>query len=139
MTRAAEVKKNPLPTRRTKHLIITTRLMATQKNPFLFFSAKGTERCINPDWVSSQRSYRCIVCRNKCTVQSPDAILGPALPTPLASSDILLVHILFDFFSRILFIYLTERENVQAEGEREADSLLSREPNAGLNPRTLGS
>ena len=26
-----------------------------------------------------------------------------------------------------------------AEGKREADSLLSREPEAGLNPRTLGS
>jgi len=26
-----------------------------------------------------------------------------------------------------------------AEGEEEADSSLSREPNAGLHPRTLGS
>uniref|UniRef100_M3Z3J0 Uncharacterized protein n=1 Tax=Mustela putorius furo TaxID=9669 RepID=M3Z3J0_MUSPF len=27
----------------------------------------------------------------------------------------------------------------QADGEREAGSLLSREPDVGLNPRTLGS
>ena len=48
-----------------------------------------------------------------------------------------------------LFIYLTEREGErerehkqgkqQAEGEREAGSLLSREPDMGLDPRTLGS
>jgi len=36
-----------------------------------------------------------------------------------------------------------ERENkqgeLQAEGEGKAGSRLSREPNAGFNPRTLGS
>ena len=42
------------------------------------------------------------------------------------------------------FIYLTgRRESVCAqagrEGEGEADFLLSKEPNAGLNPRTLRS
>ena len=43
------------------------------------------------------------------------------------------------------FIYLFDRESKhrqteqQAEGEGEADSLLSREPNAGLDPRTPGS
>ena len=44
---------------------------------------------------------------------------------------------------KILFIFLTEREREreQARGAREgeADSPLSREPNAGLDPRTLGS
>ena len=50
-------------------------------------------------------------------------------------------------FFKILFIYLTERERErdhkyaerQAEREEEAGSLLSREPHAGLHPRTLGS
>ena len=46
-------------------------------------------------------------------------------------------------FKKILFIYLIEKERKQgeqqAEGEGEGDSLLSREPNAGLDPRTLGS
>ena len=48
-------------------------------------------------------------------------------------------------FLEILLIYLTERESTQAggtaegEGEGEADSFLSREPEAGLYPRTLGS
>ena len=43
---------------------------------------------------------------------------------------------------KILFMYLAERdtERAQAEGgEGEVDSQLSREPNVGLNPRTLGS
>jgi len=39
--------------------------------------------------------------------------------------------------------YLFERETAQAgggaEGKGEADSPLSREPNAGLHPRTPGS
>ena len=49
------------------------------------------------------------------------------------------------FFYDYLFIYLTERvaarEGTQAGGvgEREAGFPLSREPNMGLNPRTLGS
>ena len=38
--------------------------------------------------------------------------------------------------------YLFDRERAQAgraaEGEGEADFLLSREPNMGLDPRTLG-
>jgi len=48
------------------------------------------------------------------------------------------------FFLKILFIYLTERDTVRAGsqaggvGEGEAGFLLSREPNAGLDPRTLG-
>ena len=42
------------------------------------------------------------------------------------------------------FIYLFDRQKlqvgrVQAEREEEAGSLLSREPDAGLDPRTLGS
>jgi len=47
------------------------------------------------------------------------------------------------FFFKILLIYLRERETELAreggvEREGEADSPLSREPNA-LHPRTLGS
>jgi len=59
----------------------------------------------------------------------------------------------FDFLLLIIifkdFIYLRERENETdtertqtggaAEGEGEAGSLLSREPDTGLDPRTLGS
>ena len=48
------------------------------------------------------------------------------------------------FFLRILFTYLTERERaqaggVQAEGEGEAGSVQSRDPDVGLHPRILGS
>ena len=47
------------------------------------------------------------------------------------------------FFKKILFIYLTESEHKQAErqvvGEAEAGFLLSREPDVGLGPRSLGS
>ena len=55
----------------------------------------------------------------------------------------------FIFFKGFIYVFKTEREKVreqvrvQAEGaaeeETEADSLLSREPNAGINPRTLSS
>ena len=53
---------------------------------------------------------------------------------------------LFIFFKKD-FIYLFEREREResmsreggAEREGEADSLLSREPDVGLDPRTLGS
>jgi len=51
----------------------------------------------------------------------------------------------FFFFLKILFIYLTEREIARAGtqaggvGEGEAGFLLSREPDVGLDPRTLGS
>ena len=50
----------------------------------------------------------------------------------------------FFFFFKIffIFIYLTERNQKQAERqaerEEEAGSLPSREPDAGLDPRTLG-
>ena len=45
------------------------------------------------------------------------------------------------FFFRILFIYLTEHKQAewQVEGEGEAGSPISREPDKGLDPRTLGS
>jgi len=47
------------------------------------------------------------------------------------------------FFLKILFIYLTERdtarERTQAGGEGEAGFPRSREPDAGLDPRALGS
>ena len=51
---------------------------------------------------------------------------------------------LVGFFFKILFIYLREREHAhkqrgEAEAEGEADSLLSREPDIGLDLRTLGS
>jgi len=45
----------------------------------------------------------------------------------------------------ILFVYLTERDTVRegtqagGVGEGEAGFLQSREPNVGLDPRTLGS
>ena len=48
------------------------------------------------------------------------------------------------FFFKILFIYLKERERAykqveqQAEGEGEAGFLLSRDPEAGLHPKTPG-
>ena len=50
------------------------------------------------------------------------------------------------FFKKLknfLLTYLREREKARegggAEGEGEAASLLSAEPDLGLNPRTLGS
>ena len=45
------------------------------------------------------------------------------------------------FFLEILFIYLmeNEQESTRTEGEREAGSSLSREPDVGLDPRTLRS
>jgi len=54
---------------------------------------------------------------------------------------------LFFFLRFYLFIYLTERERdsehkqgeKQAEAEGEADSPQSRDPDLGLNPRTLRS
>ena len=49
----------------------------------------------------------------------------------------LVEHVTLLFFLR--FIYLREKESKtrvgRAEGEEEADSPLSREPNMGLNPR----
>jgi len=55
-----------------------------------------------------------------------------------------LLKILFIYVFIYLCIYLFKREREykpgrEAEREGEADSLLSREPNAGLNPRILGS
>jgi len=57
-----------------------------------------------------------------------------------------LIYVYHSFFLEILFIYLRERETgteheqgKEVEGEGEAHSLLSREPDAGLDPRTLGS
>ena len=53
----------------------------------------------------------------------------------------------FFFFFKILSIYLRERERAlwvptckhEGGAEGEADSPLSKEPDAGLDPRTLGS
>ena len=50
-----------------------------------------------------------------------------------------------EFFLKILFIYLTERQPVRkgtqagGVGEEEAGSQRSREPDAGLDPGSLGS
>ena len=49
-----------------------------------------------------------------------------------------------NFVFKILFIYLREKETERERehkqgGEGEAGSLLNREPNAGLDSRTLGS
>uniref|UniRef100_A0A7N5K9F0 Forkhead box R1 n=1 Tax=Ailuropoda melanoleuca TaxID=9646 RepID=A0A7N5K9F0_AILME len=59
--------------------------------------------------------------------------------SPLKNPTVL--YLSFCFFLKILFIYLREREGAQAGGaaEGETDSLLSREPDVGLDPRTLGS
>ena len=52
---------------------------------------------------------------------------------------------LIPIFFKILFIYLMERETARegtqagGVGEEEASSQWSREPDAGLDPRTLGS
>lgn len=43
------------------------------------------------------------------------------------------------FLNKDVFIYLREKENTEDEGKGEADFPLSREPDAELNPRTLGS
>ena len=51
--------------------------------------------------------------------------------------------IIFSFFKDFINLFEREKEHKQgeqqAEGEGEADFLLSREPNAELDPRTLGS
>ena len=56
------------------------------------------------------------------------------------------LNLLIPTFSKKDLIYLRERETEQVnmsggrvEGEGEADSLLSREPDIGLNLRTPGS
>ena len=43
----------------------------------------------------------------------------------------------FVLFFKILLIYLSK--SIRGRRERQADSPLSRTPNAGLDPRTLGS
>ena len=69
------------------------------------------------------------------------------------NTAILSLNLRIGLFFKILFIYLTQRERERSqvgreagrerERERERDgeagSLLSREPDAGLDPRTLGS
>ena len=52
-------------------------------------------------------------------------------------SEILVLQLFFWFFKKIFFIYLTEITS--REREEEAGSLQSREPDVGLDPRTLGS
>ena len=47
------------------------------------------------------------------------------------------------FLKKIIYLFMWQRDHKQgewqAEVEGEADSLLNRKPDAGLNPRTLGS
>jgi len=45
----------------------------------------------------------------------------------------------FLFFLKILFIYLTERDTSRGRGKGEAGFLRGREPDVGLDPRTLRS
>ena len=59
---------------------------------------------------------------------------GPASLTGHASGPLLYIYIFFKDC-----IYLREGEGTEGDGEGEADSLLSREPDAGLNPGTPGS
>ena len=53
--------------------------------------------------------------------------------------------IFFIFKKDFIYLFYRERERKhkqrekQAEGKGEAGSLLNKEPNMGLNPRTLGS
>ena len=66
----------------------------------------------------------------------------------MKSLELLILCILFILFIfKILFIYLREieiateiaRESVSQGGKGDAGSLLSKESNEGLDPRTLGS
>ena len=73
----------------------------------------------------------------------PNVGLNPSTlgsePELKTDAQLLSVRALFSFKD---FIYLKEREHEQgrgAEREGEADSLLSREPDARLYPRILGS
>ena len=54
---------------------------------------------------------------------------------------IYVLYTLFYYIFKDSFIYLTQWEHKQREkqAEGEADSLLSREPDVGLDPRTLQS
>ena len=65
------------------------------------------------------------------------------LVLPIVSGDVPQIPFFFFFFLKILCIYLMEKEHKQGEwqteGEGEAGSLLSREPNVGLQLRILGS
>ena len=66
---------------------------------------------------------------------SEEMLGGSSLP--------LLPHVYYHYYYyfKILFIYLIKRAQVggTAEGEGEAGCLLSREPDVGLNLRTLES
>ena len=55
-----------------------------------------------------------------------------------ASYRLFLFFYLF-IFKGFIYLFDRERDHKQAEREEEAGSLLSREPDAGLDPRTLGS
>ena len=43
------------------------------------------------------------------------------------------------FFLLRFYLFIRERDSMSEEGEGEADSLLSREPDTGLDPRIPGS
>jgi len=58
---------------------------------------------------------------------------------------VLHLFVSLSFLHSVVFLFLRfylfkrETERAQAEAEGEADSALSREPDAGLHPRPLGS
>ena len=67
---------------------------------------------------------------------------SPSAPPPCLCSFFLPLSRNKGIFLRFYFIYLREREHKQGgggEGGGEADSMLSRGPDAGLHPRTLRS
>ena len=75
----------------------------------------------------------------------PAGDLGRGCRAALSYAKVRKLGYFIFFFFLILFINLTERkrehrqEEWQAEGAGEAGSPLSREPDAGLDPRTPGS
>ena len=62
------------------------------------------------------------------------------------TENVIIWSVPLSFFFKILFIYLTERQRERKRertagdtGEGEAGSALSREPDAGLDPKIPGS
>ena len=103
--------------------------------------------------------YKCILFKIKSSIFSHDFLLNylkaPPKKSPPSKKYYWVIPHLHKFYYMpscrffflkkwfYLFIWQREREHkqakLQAEGEGEAGSLLSRGPNAGMDPRTLGS